>query len=52
MELLIGLWLVATIPVGVFLIGLARRAWRFWHDEEELQPGGSIGRQLLSRDKT
>ena len=52
MKLLIGLWVVAMIPVVVFLIGFARWAWRFWHDEEELQPGGSIGRQLFGRDKT
>ena len=51
MKLLIGLWVVAMIPVVVFLVGFARWAWRFWHDEEELQPGGSIGRQLFSRDK-
>ena len=51
-ELLIGLWVVVMIPVVVFLVGFARWARRFWHDEEELQPGGSIGRQLFGRDKS
>ena len=52
MELLIGLWVIAMIPVVVFLIGFARWAWRFWHDEEELRSRAArFGRQLFGRDK-
>ena len=44
--------MVMAVWFLVFLVGLGRWLWRLWHDEEELQPGGSIGRQLFSRDKT
>lgn len=35
--------------VGV--AGTARMAWRIFHDNEEMVPGGSLGRQFLGRRK-
>ena len=35
--------------VGV--AGMARMAWRIFHDNEEMVPGGSLSRQFLGRRK-
>jgi hypothetical protein len=32
------------------LLGLARFGWRIWRGNEEMQPGGSMGRQLGKRE--
>lgn len=32
------------------LLGLVRFGWRIWRGNEEMQPGGSLGRQLGKRD--
>ncbi len=45
---------VAVIVVAMLLVavvGMARLAWRTFHDNEEMVPGGSLGRQFLGRRK-
>ena len=45
---------VAVIVAAMLLVavaGLARMAWRTFHDNEEMVPGGSLGRQFLGGRK-
>lgn len=45
---------VAVIAGAVLLVavvGTARFAWRIFHDNEEMVPGGSLSRQFLGRTK-
>ena len=39
--------IAAVLLVG--LLGLARFGWRIWRGNEQMQPGGSLGRQLGKR---
>ncbi len=42
------------IVVAVLLVavaGMARMAWRIFHDNEEMEPGGSMGDQMLAARK-
>jgi len=38
--------IAAVLLVG---LGLARFGWRIWRGNEQMQPGGSLGRQLGKR---
>lgn len=45
---------VSVIAVAMFLVavaGTARMAWRTFHDNEEMVPGGSWGDQYLGSGK-
>ena len=45
---------VSVVAVAMFLVavaGTARMAWRTFHNNEEMVPGGSLGRQFLGRTK-
>jgi hypothetical protein len=45
---------VAVIVVAMLLVavvGTARFAWRIFHDNEEMVPGGSLSRQFLGRTR-
>jgi uncharacterized membrane protein len=44
--LLIGLLVLVLLP----LVGVGRFVWRVWHGNEEMESGGSYGRQLSRRD--
>ena len=46
-KILLGASLI--IPL-LALVGLVRIAWRVWYGNEEMQPGGSYGRQITRRD--
>ena len=35
----------------VTVVSLARMAWRTFHDNEEMVPGGSLSRQFFGRTK-
>jgi hypothetical protein len=47
---------IASVVVGVLLVlmlaGAARMLWRVYRGEEELESGGSLGRQLFGRHKS
>ena len=45
------LLLLLVVLVLLPLLGLARMAWRIFVRDEEMQPGGSFGRQFLGRTK-
>lgn len=39
---------MVTLAVLVFVVlGFGRLAWRIWRDNEEMEPGGSMGDQML-----
>ncbi len=42
---------MAVAWVLVAMLGMGRRAWRFWYHNEEKQAGGSLGRQMSRRAK-
>ncbi|MBA3476752.1 MAG: hypothetical protein H0T10_08390 [Actinobacteria bacterium] len=42
---------IAAASLLLIVLGVARVAWRFLHDNEEPQAGGSMGRQLFGRTK-
>ena len=42
---------IAAASLLLILLGVARVAWRFLHDNEEPQAGGSMGHQLFGRKK-
>jgi len=42
---------IATAMLVVGVVGTARFAWRIFHDNEEMVPGGSLSRQFLGRRK-
>lgn len=41
--------LAALLALG--LIGFAVMAWRMLYRNEEMEPGGSMGRQIFERDR-
>lgn len=47
----VDLSLILAVVAAVWLLAVAfavgRMAWRFFHGNEEPQPGGSLGRQLF-----
>ncbi|HEU0337106.1 MAG TPA: hypothetical protein VFR43_11160 [Gaiellaceae bacterium] len=47
---------IAAVVVGVLLVlmlaGAARMLWRLYRGEEEMESGGSLGRQLFGRHKS
>jgi hypothetical protein len=47
---------IAAVVVGVLLVlmlaGVARILWRLSRGEEEMEAGGSLGRQLFGRHKS
>jgi hypothetical protein len=47
MTVTVVLLVVAALVPIVALIGMLRMLWRIWHHNEEPQPGGSLGRQML-----
>jgi hypothetical protein len=44
--LILGLFILFSLPA---IIGLTLMAWRIWRHNEEMVPGGSLGRQLFGR---
>ena len=40
---------IAAASLLLIVLGVARVAWRFLHDNEEPQAGGSMGYQLFGR---
>ena len=46
-KILLGASLI--IPL-LALVGFVRMAWRVWYGNEEMQSGGSYGRQITRRD--
>ena len=38
---------VSIAVLVVVLVGLGRMGWRIWHDNEPMEPGGSMGDQML-----
>ncbi len=42
---------IAGAMLLVAVVGTARFAWRIFHDNEEMVPGGSLSRQFLGRTK-
>jgi hypothetical protein len=45
-------WLaVLAVLVLVPMLVMGRMAWRIWRHNDEMEPGGSLGRQYLSRSK-
>jgi len=52
MVMLQLLWLALVAGLVLFpLLGLAPMAWRIFRRNEEPEHGGSLGRQLLGRNK-
>jgi hypothetical protein len=51
-DLWLILWLVVVVVLVLFpVIGMGRMAWRIWCQNEEMEPGGSYGRQFFGRSK-
>lgn len=48
-TLVLSVIVVAVLLVTV--VGMARMAWRTFHDNEEMVPGGSMGDQMLAARK-
>ena len=42
---------IAAAMLLVMVVGMARMAWRTFHDNEEMVPGGSMGDQMLAGRK-
>jgi hypothetical protein len=42
---------VAAVWVLAAVVAMGYTAWRFFHGNEELEPGGSLGRQLFGRTR-
>jgi hypothetical protein len=40
---------IGLLVILLSVLALGRMAWRLWRGEEEMQAGGSLGRQLLGR---
>ncbi len=45
LAIVAALWLLAV------LVAMGVLAWRTFHDNEEMEPGGSMGRQTFGRYK-
>jgi hypothetical protein len=45
-RMVVGLVVVAAVAVGI-----GRMIWRIVRSNEEMQPGGSMGRQMFGRSK-
>jgi hypothetical protein len=43
--------LIAVAGLVLAVLGMGRMAWRLWRDNEEPEPGGSLGRQMLGRTR-
>jgi hypothetical protein len=43
--------IVAALWVLAVLAAVGYTAWRFLHGNEQLEPGGSFGRQLFGRNR-
>ena len=39
--------IVTIALLVVVLVGMGRMGWRIWHDNEPMEPGGSMGDQML-----
>ena len=38
---------VSIVLLVVVLVGMGRMGWRIWYDNEPMEPGGSMGDQML-----
>jgi hypothetical protein len=52
MDVTLIIGIVAAVFLLVAALGLGRMAWRLWRGDEELEPGGSMGRQMFGRSKS
>lgn len=42
---------ILLFVLALVLFGVGRMVWRFFRGDIELEPGGSLGRQFLGREK-
>jgi hypothetical protein len=50
-----GLTIASLVVVALLVLGLAvvaRQLWRLYRGEEEMEAGGSLGRQFFGRHKS
>lgn len=42
---------IVVLVLVLVVIGMVRMGWRIWHDNEQMEPGGSMGDQMLASTK-